>query len=91
MAMPPVRGGVHGRCPRCRTTHALLPDCVHARRLDVVEVIWAALELGIAGRDAERGLLVRELAAQVRELPDGSPGGVQPGDARPLGPRLPGG
>lgn len=38
-----------GRCPTCRVTHALLPDFVHARRLDTVEVIGAALELGIAG------------------------------------------
>ena len=38
-----------GRCPACRLTHALLPDFVHARRLDAVEVIGAALELGIAG------------------------------------------
>ena len=38
-----------GRCPACRRTHALLPDFVHARRLDAVEVIGAALELGIAG------------------------------------------
>jgi len=37
------------RCPTCRVTHALLPDFVCARRLDTVEVIGAALELGIAG------------------------------------------
>jgi len=38
-----------GRCPRCRTTHALLPDFVCARRLDAVEVIGAAIEAGVAG------------------------------------------
>lgn len=38
-----------GRCRSCRRTHALLPDFVHARRLDVVDVIGAALELAIAG------------------------------------------
>ena len=38
-----------GRCRACRHTHALLPDFVHARRLDAVEVIGAALELGIDG------------------------------------------
>jgi len=36
-----------GRCRACRHAHALLPDFVHARRLDAVEVIGAALELGI--------------------------------------------
>jgi transposase-like protein len=38
-----------GRCARCRRTHALLPDFVHARRLDAVDVIGAALESGIGG------------------------------------------
>lgn len=37
------------RCPTCRVTHALLPDFVHARRLDAVEVIGAGLELGVMG------------------------------------------
>ena len=43
-----------GRCATCPTTHALLPDFVHARRLDAVDVIGAALELGIAGAGMHR-------------------------------------
>ena len=38
-----------GRCRSCRKTHALLPDFVHERRYDAVEVIGGALELGIGG------------------------------------------
>lgn len=34
-----------GRCPPCAVTHALLPDFVHERRLDAVEVIGRALEM----------------------------------------------
>jgi transposase-like protein len=37
------------RCPTCRVTHALLPSFVLARRVDVVEVIGAALERAMAG------------------------------------------
>jgi transposase-like protein len=37
------------RCPSCRVTHALLPSFVLARRVDVVEVIGAALERAMAG------------------------------------------
>ena len=50
----PVRAGRdyriwirRGRCKPCDRTHALLPDFVHERRYDVVEVIGAGLELGI--------------------------------------------
>ncbi len=39
-----------GRCRACRRTHALLPDLVHERRLDSVEVIGEALERSIGGR-----------------------------------------
>lgn len=38
-----------GRCGSCRVTHALLPSFVLARRVDVVEVIGAALERAVAG------------------------------------------
>lgn len=38
-----------GRCGRCRTTHALLPDFVHERRYDAVEVIGAGLETNLGG------------------------------------------
>ena len=37
------------RCTSCRVTHALLPSFVLARRVDVVEVIGAALERAAAG------------------------------------------
>lgn len=37
-----------GRCPKCKATQALLPDFVHARRLDVVEVLGAEIELAAA-------------------------------------------
>jgi transposase-like protein len=37
------------RCGSCRVTHALLPSFVLARRVDVVEVIGAALERAAAG------------------------------------------
>ncbi len=37
------------RCTSCRVTHALLPSFVLARRVDVVEVIGAALERAVAG------------------------------------------
>ena len=57
-----------GRCRACRHTHALLPDFVHARRLDAVEVIGAALECGIDGTGmravALRLGLVREGAGE---------------------------
>lgn len=39
-----------GHCRACRRTHALLPDLVHERRLDTVEVIGEALEHSIGGR-----------------------------------------
>jgi len=38
-----------GRCPPCERTHALLPDFVHERRYDAVDVIGSALELGLSG------------------------------------------
>lgn len=38
-----------GRCPQCKATHALLPDFVHARRLDVVEVLGEEIELTAVG------------------------------------------
>lgn len=41
-----------GRCGRCRKTHALLPDFVHARRLYAVEEIGAALDLAATGKGA---------------------------------------
>ena len=37
------------RCGSCRVTHALLPSFALARRVDVVEVIGAALERAAAG------------------------------------------
>jgi len=43
-----------GRCARCRATHTLLPDFVHARRLDAVEVIGTALEAMHAGEGMRR-------------------------------------
>jgi hypothetical protein len=43
-----------GRCPPCAVTHALLPDFVHERRLDAVEVIGRALEMGAQGVGAWR-------------------------------------
>ena len=43
-----------GRCAACRRTHALLPDFVHARRLDSVDVIGAALERSIGGQGMRR-------------------------------------
>lgn len=47
-----------GRCPPCAVTHALLPDFVHERRLDTVEVIGQALEMAAQGvgtwRSSER-------------------------------------
>jgi hypothetical protein len=36
-----------GRCPACRRSHALLPDLVLARRLDVVDVIGEGLALKV--------------------------------------------
>ncbi len=38
-----------GRCSACRRTHALLPDFVHERRLDVIHLIGSALERGVLG------------------------------------------
>lgn len=43
-----------GRCRACRNTHALLPDLVHERRLDTVDVIGAALERSIGGQGMRR-------------------------------------
>jgi len=43
-----------GRCWSCKKTHALLPDFVHERRYDAVEVIGRALELGIGGLGMEK-------------------------------------
>ena len=37
-----------GRCPKCKATHALLPDFVHVRRLDTVETLGAEIELTAA-------------------------------------------
>ena len=48
-----------GRCRPCRRTHALLPDLVHERRLDTVEVIGEALEHSIGGRG------MRKVAARI--------------------------
>jgi hypothetical protein len=43
-----------GRCRVCRRTHALLPDLVHERRLDTVDVIGAALVHAIGGLGMRR-------------------------------------
>jgi len=43
-----------GRCPACRSTHALLPDLIHERRLDTVDVIGAALARSIGGQGMRR-------------------------------------
>ena len=43
-----------GRCPACRSTHALLPDLIHKRRLDTVDVIGAALARSIRGQGMRR-------------------------------------
>lgn len=43
-----------GRCPPCEKTHALLPDFVHERRYDAVDVIGPTLELGISGRGMQK-------------------------------------
>ncbi|MDA1196168.1 MAG: DUF6431 domain-containing protein [Planctomycetota bacterium] len=48
-----------GRCRTCRRTHVLLPDLVHERRLDSVEVIGEALERSIGGRG------MRKVAAAI--------------------------
>lgn len=50
-----------GRCPPCAVTHALLPDFVHQRRLDAVEVIGRALEMGAQGMGAWRSSELLEL------------------------------
>jgi hypothetical protein len=42
-------------------THALLPDFVHERRLDAVEVIGRALEMGAQGMGAWRSSELLEL------------------------------
>ena len=62
----PVRAGRdyriwirRGRCKPCDRTHALLPDFVHERRYDAVEVIGAGLELGIGG------LGMQKVAAEI--------------------------
>lgn len=53
-------GGLHrvwirrGRCPVCRSTHALLPDLVHERRLDSVDVIGGALARAVDGTGMRR-------------------------------------
>jgi transposase-like protein len=58
-------GGAHriwvqrGCCRTCEKTHALLPEFVHERLLDAVEVIGTALELGVGG------LGMRKVAARV--------------------------
>jgi hypothetical protein len=47
------------RCPRCSSTHALLPDFVAHGRLDGIEVIGSGLEAvatGVADRPAAVGL-----------------------------------
>jgi hypothetical protein len=49
-----------GRCSRCLRSHALLPDFLLERRLDVVEVIGHALALGIVG-----GLGTRSVADRL--------------------------
>lgn len=43
-----------GRCRPCGRTHALLPDLVHERRLDAVEVIGEALSRSIGGQGMRR-------------------------------------
>lgn len=43
-----------GRCRTCRRSHALLPDLVHERRLDTVEVIGSALASAVGGRGMRR-------------------------------------
>ena len=57
----PVRAGRdyrvwirRGRCKPCNRTHALLPDFVHERRYDAVEVIGGALEMSIEGRGMKK-------------------------------------
>jgi len=53
-------GGLHrvwvrrGRCAACRSTHALLPDLVHERRLDSVDVIGGALARAVDGTGMRR-------------------------------------
>ena len=48
------------RCPICRRSHALLPDLVLARRLDVVAVIGQAIARKLAG-----GVGLRPIAEQL--------------------------
>ena len=43
-----------GRCHACRSTHALLPDLVHERRLDIVDVIGGALARAVDGTGMRR-------------------------------------
>ncbi len=49
-----------GRCSACRRSHALLPDLVLVRRLDVVEVIGTGLALKVAS-----ALGLRPIAEQL--------------------------
>jgi hypothetical protein len=49
-----------GRCATCRRSHALLPDLVLVRRLDVVTVIGTGLALKVAS-----GLGLRPIAEQL--------------------------
>jgi transposase-like protein len=48
------------RCSRCRRSHALLPDFLLERRLDVVDVIGQALVLSVGG-----GLGIRPVAERL--------------------------
>ncbi len=54
-----------GRCPPCAVTHALLPDFVHARRLDAVEVIGKALEMAAQGVGTWRVLFRYRVIAEA--------------------------
>ena len=50
-----------GRCPPCAVTHALLPDFVHERRLDAVEMIGQGLEIAAQSVGAWRTSELLEL------------------------------
>lgn len=54
-----------GRCRWCRRTHALLPDLVHERRLDSVEVIGSGPALGIGGRGMRAVAAAMEVPAST--------------------------
>jgi hypothetical protein len=49
-----------GRCKRCRHTHALLPSFLYVSRLDVAQVIGAALDQAANGTGART--IAQELA-----------------------------